>query len=75
MRPRRGANYSKGLGNVLNSFVFTCARVVPHNRLNGGELISLVNLGAAYGVGFGMADENIRVAHRLKSRAQADCVF
>jgi SAM-dependent methyltransferase len=42
---------------------------------NGRELVSLVNFGAQYGVGFDIADENIRWAKRLKSCANANCDF
>lgn len=42
---------------------------------NGRELISLVNWGARYGVGFDIAEENIQWANRLKACANANCDF
>src|SRR5512136_224103 len=42
---------------------------------NGRELISLVNFGAQSGVGFDIAEENIRQAQHLTAFANAACEF
>jgi len=42
---------------------------------NGREIISVVNLGAAEGVGFDISDEVIREAEELASIAKANCRF
>lgn len=42
---------------------------------NGRELISVVRLGAAAGVGFDIADEFVREAQHLAGLAQANCRF
>lgn len=65
----------KDMIEILNDFDFKGKTISQFCCNNGRELLSLFKMGAAYGVGFDIAENQISFANMIAKELQMNCTF